>query len=180
MLLKYKLQQTFFSSVDRKSQLEDAYDKLVVHCYELNETDFEPVTASQIMAEHLNKQMSEYLNMADTTMARYEDKIREAEAYLSGKEPPPTLPPTLPPPPPPASPTALQPTPRTTPAILRPNSDLKPCMLEKECSYQECMHFTELWTSYIIAGYGSEDNIPQETLYIQLQPFINAFGGRNS
>ena len=73
----------------RKSQLEDAYDNLVVHCYELNETDFEPVTAPQIMAEHLNKQMSEYLNMADTTMARYEDKIREAEAYLSGKEPPP-------------------------------------------------------------------------------------------
>ena len=36
------------------------------------------------------------------------------------------------------------------------------------------MHFTELWTLYIIAGYGSEDNIPQETLYIQLQPFINA------
>ena len=87
----------------RKSQLEDAYDKLMEHCYELTETDFEPVTAPQIMAGHLNKQMSEYLNMADTTMARYEDKIREAEAYLSGKEPPPTLPPTLPPPP--ASPT---------------------------------------------------------------------------
>ena len=26
----------------------------------------------------------------------------------------------------------------------------------------------------MIAGYGSEGNIPQETLYIQLQPFINA------
>ena len=47
-------------------------------------------------------------------------------------------------------------------------------MLEKECSYQEVVHFTELWSSYIIAGYGSEKNIPQETLYIQLQPFVNA------
>ena len=150
----------------RKSQLEDAYDKLVVHCYELNETDFEPVTAPQVMAEHLYKQMSECLNLADTTMARYEDKIRDAESYLSGKEPPPTLPP----PPPPASPTALQPTPRSaTHAIFRPNPYLKPCMLEKECSYQECVHFTELWTSYIIAGYGSEDNIPQET---QLQLYL--------
>ena len=36
------------------------------------------------------------------------------------------------------------------------------------------MHFPELWSSYIIAGYGSENNIPQVTLYIQLQPFINA------
>ena len=35
-------------------------------------------------------------------------------------------------------------------------------------------HFIELWSSYIIAGYGSEKNIPQETLYIQLQPFVNA------
>ena len=102
-------------------------------------------------------------------MARYEDKVKDAESFLSKKEPPPTLPP------PPASPTALQPTPRSaTPAIFRPNPNLKPCMLEKECTYQECVHFTELWTSYIIAGYGSEDNIPQETLYIQLQPFINA------
>ena len=36
------------------------------------------------------------------------------------------------------------------------------------------MHFIELWKNYMIAGYGSEDNIPQETLFIQLQPFINA------
>ena len=125
----------------RKSQLEDAYDKLVEHCYELSETDFEPVTAPQVMAEYLNKQMSKLLITADTTMARYEDKVKDAESYLSGKEPPPTLPPTLPPPPPPASPTALQPTPRSaTHAIFRPNPDLKPCMLEKECSYQECVH----------------------------------------
>ena len=141
------------------------------HCYVLSETDFEPVTAPQVMAEYLNKQMSDLLNTADTTLARYEDKVKDAESFLSRKEPPPTLPP----PPPPASPTALQPTPGSaTPAIFRPNPDLKPSMLEKECSYQECVHFTELWTSYIIAGYGSEGNIPQETLYIQLQPFINA------
>ena len=47
-------------------------------------------------------------------------------------------------------------------------------MLEKECSYQEVVHFTELWSSYIIAGYGSEKNIPQETLYIQLHAVVNA------
>ena len=47
-------------------------------------------------------------------------------------------------------------------------------MLEKEYNYQEVTHFIELWSSYIIAGYGSEKNIPQETLYIQLQPFLNA------
>ena len=76
----------------RKSQLGDAYDKLVEHCYELTETDFEPVTAPQVMAEYLNKQMSELLNTADTTMARYEEKVKDAEFYLSGKEPPPTAP----------------------------------------------------------------------------------------
>ena len=42
----------------RKNQLEDAYDKLVEHCYELSDTDFEPLTAPQTMAEYLNKQMS--------------------------------------------------------------------------------------------------------------------------
>ena len=36
------------------------------------------------------------------------------------------------------------------------------------------MHFTQLWESYIVAGYGSKKNIPQEMLHIQLQPFINA------
>ena len=46
-------------------------------------------------------------------------------------------------------------------------------MLEKECNYQECMHFIEVWKNYIIAGYRSEDNILQETLSIQLQPFTN-------
>ena len=35
----------------RKSQLEDAFDKLVEHTYELNDTDFEPLTAPQVMAE---------------------------------------------------------------------------------------------------------------------------------
>ena len=29
----------------RKNQLEDAYDKLVEHCYVLSDQDFEPVTA---------------------------------------------------------------------------------------------------------------------------------------
>ena len=51
----------------RKNQLEDAYDKLVEHCYELSDQDFEPLTAPQTMAEYLNKQMSELLNTADTT-----------------------------------------------------------------------------------------------------------------
>ena len=33
----------------RKHQLEEAYDKLVEHCYDLSETDFEPVTAPKVM-----------------------------------------------------------------------------------------------------------------------------------
>ena len=61
----------------RKSQLEDAYDKLVEHCYELSETDFEPVTAPQVMAEYLNRQMLELISTADSTMIRYEDKVRD-------------------------------------------------------------------------------------------------------
>ena len=80
----------------RKSQLEDAYDKLVEHCYELTETDFEPVTAPQVMAEYLNKQMSELLNTADTTMARYEDKVKDAESYLSPSRSTSTSTPSLP------------------------------------------------------------------------------------
>ena len=55
----------------RENQLEDAYVKLVKHCYELSDTDFEPLTAPQTMAEYLNKQISDLLNTADTTMARY-------------------------------------------------------------------------------------------------------------
>ena len=92
---------------------------------------------------------------------------------MSKKESPPTLPPA-----PPASPVNLQPTPPySTPkliAMFRPYPDLKPSMLEKESSFQEVVHFTELWSSNIEARNGSKKNILQETLYIQLQPFINA------
>ena len=125
---------------------------------------FEPVTDPQVMAEYLNRQMLDLISTADSTMIRYEDKVREAETHLSMNELPSTQPPAQPPPPPPTS----QPASRPTLAIFRPNQDLKPSMLEKECNYQECMHFIELWKNYIIAGYGSEDNIPQETLSIQL------------
>ena len=141
----------------RKSQLEDAYDKLVEHCYELSKTDFEPVTTPQVMAEYLNRQMLDLISTSDSTMIRYEEKVREAESHLSMTELASTQPPAQPPPPPPTSPTARQPASRPSLAIFRPNQDLKPCMLEKECSYQECMHFIELWTSYFIAGYGSEE-----------------------
>ena len=159
----------------RKNQLEDAYDKIVEHCYELSDQDFQPLTAPQIMAEYLNKQMSELLHTADTTMSRYEEKVKDAESFLSKKEPPPTLPPPPPPALPPLPPINLQPTPKSSsPAMFRSYPDLKPSMLEKECNHQEVTHFIELWSSNIIAGYGSEKNIPQETLYIQLQPFVNA------
>ena len=51
------------SAVDlRKNQLEEACDKLIEHTYELNDTDFDPLTAPQVMGEYLNKQMSELLN----------------------------------------------------------------------------------------------------------------------
>ena len=50
----------------RKNQLEDAFDKLVEHCYELTDQDFEPLTAPQVMAEY--KQASELLNQADLTL----------------------------------------------------------------------------------------------------------------
>ena len=136
----------------RKNQLEDAFNKLVEHCYVLTDQDFEPPTASQVMAEYLDKQASELLNQADLTLTKYEAKIKEAENIMSRKQPPPTLTSA----PPPASPIHLQPTPKSsTPAMFRPNPDLKPSMLEKECSYQEVVHFTELWSSYKIAGYGS-------------------------
>ena len=121
----------------RKNQLEDAFDKLVEHCYELTDQDFEPLTAPQVMAEYLNKQASELLNQADLTLAKYKAKIKEAENIMSRKEPPPTLTSA----PPPASPTNLQPTPKySTPAMFRSYPDLKPSMLEKECSYQEVVH----------------------------------------
>ena len=55
----------------RKSQLEDSYDKLVEHCYELTEADFEPETAPQTMAEYLNRQMINLIDTADQTMIRY-------------------------------------------------------------------------------------------------------------
>ena len=67
----------------RKNQLEDAYDKLVEHCYELSEMNFEPLTAPQVMAEYLNKQMSELINQGDLTMTKYKRKIKEAETFLS-------------------------------------------------------------------------------------------------
>ena len=112
--------------------------------------------------------MLDLISTADQTMIRYEVKIKEAEAHLS--EGSPSTQPSAQPPPPPA---ASQPAPKPSLTIFWPNQDLKPSMLEKECDYQECMHFIDLWKNYIIVGYGSEDNIPQETLAIQLQPFVN-------
>ena len=102
------------SSVDlRKNQLEEAFDKLIEHTYELADTDFDPLTAPQVMGEYLNKQMAELLNKADLTLAKYEVQIKEAERTMSKKDPIPTLPPA-----PPASPVEQQSTtPAPTPAI---------------------------------------------------------------
>merc|ERR1711872_1199633 len=106
---------------------------------------------------------------ADQTMIEHEEFVKEAEAHLSTI----TAPQTKPSAQQPATSQAPQPAPKATMSIFRPNQDLKPAILEKECTYSECLHFIELWKNYMIAGYGSEDSIPQETLAIQLQPFIN-------
>ena len=60
------------------------------HCNELSETDFKPVTTPQVMAEYLNRQMLDLISTADSTMIRYEEKVREAEAHLSMTELPST------------------------------------------------------------------------------------------
>ena len=153
----------------RKNQLEDSFDKLIQHCYELTEADFDPETPPQKMAEYLNKQMVSLIEAADQTMIEHEEFVREAEAHLSTI----TAPQTKPSAQQQATSQAPQPAPKATMSIFRPNQDLKPAILEKECTYSECLHFIELWKNYMIAGYGSEDLIPQETLAIQLQPFIN-------
>ena len=58
------------SAVDlRKNQLEEAFDKLIEHTYALADTNFDPLTAPQVMGEYLNKQMADLLNKADLTLA---------------------------------------------------------------------------------------------------------------
>ena len=113
--------------------------------------------------------MSVLLNKAELTLAKQEDRIKEAEKVMSQKDPAPSLPPA----PPSASEQPSIP-PTLTTAMFRPYPDLKPSLLEKESSYQEVVDFTQVWESYIVAGYGSRRNIPQEMVHIQLQPFINA------
>ena len=65
---------------------------------------------------------------------------------------------------------------RQAPAIpiFRAQSDLKPAPLEASSSYRECKHFCEVFSSYLAAGYGGEDRIPQAMICIQLQPFVSA------
>ena len=85
------------SSVDlRKNQLEEAFDKLIEHTYELADTDFDPLTAPQVKGEYLNRQMTELLSKADLTSTKYKDRIKEAERAMSQKDPPPSLPPAPP------------------------------------------------------------------------------------
>ena len=158
------------ASVDlRKNQLEQAFDKLIEHTYELVESDFSPPTPPQVMGEYLEKEMAGLLSKAELALANQEDWIIEAEKVMSQKDPAPSLPPA------PAS-ASEQPSipPTSTTAMFRPYPELKPSLLEKETSYQEVVHFTQVWESYIVAGYGSRRNIPQEMVHIQLQPFINA------
>ena len=57
------------------------------HTYDLADTDFDPLTAPQVMAEYLNKQMAELLNKADLTLTKYEVQIKEAERTMSKKDP---------------------------------------------------------------------------------------------
>ena len=113
------------------------------------------------MREYLLKEMSGLLNKAELALAKQEDRIKEAEKVMSQKDPAPSLPLA----PPSAS---EQPSPSPTTAMFRPYPDLKPSLLEKESSYQEVVHFTQVWESYIVAGYGSRKNIPQEMVHIQL------------
>ena len=68
---------------NRKTQLEDSFDKLIQHCYDLTEADFDPETPPQKMAEYLNKQMLSLIEAADQTMIEHEEFVKEAEAHLS-------------------------------------------------------------------------------------------------
>ena len=111
----------------------------------------------------MNKEMTGLLHKADLALAKHEDRIKEAEKVMSQKDPAPSLPPA---PPSASEQPSIPPTPTT--AMFRPYPDLKPSLLEKESSYQEVVHFTQVWESYIVAGYGSRRNIPQEMVHIQL------------
>ena len=72
------------ASVDlRKNQLEQAFDKLIEHTYELVESDFSPPTQPQVMREYLLKEMSGLLNKAELALAKQEDRIKEAEKVMS-------------------------------------------------------------------------------------------------
>ena len=100
----------------RKNQLEEAFDKLIEHTYELADTDFDPLTAPQVMVEYLNKQMTDLLNKTDLTLAKYEDRIKEAERTKSQKDPLPSLPPA----PPATQVEGTSTPPDPTPAMFRP------------------------------------------------------------
>ena len=100
-----------------RANFKTNFDKLVEHCYELTEADFEPETAPQMMAEYLNKQMLSLIKTANQTMIKYEEFVKEAEAHLSKIEVPQTKPPAQQPPPSLAS----QPAPKPTMSIFRTN-----------------------------------------------------------
>ena len=149
----------------KKEALESAFEDLITHIHDMDSTSFQPPTDPYEMAQSVELTISQRSGETKEKLETHDDAIKKAERILAKKL---TLKTVLPGPP-----VQVE---RQAPAIpiFRAQSDLKPSQLEASSSYMECKHFCEVFSSYLAAGYGGEDKIPQEMICIQLQPFVSA------
>ena len=149
----------------KKEALESAFEDLITHIHDMDSTSFQPPTDPYEMAQSVELTINQKSRETKEKLETHDDAIKMAERILAKQL---TLETVLP-----APPVQVE---RQAPAIpiFRAQSDLKPAQLEASSSYMECKHFCEVFSSYLAAGYGGEDRIPQEMICIQLQPFVSA------
>ena len=149
----------------KKEALESAFEDLITHIHDMESTSFQPPTDPYEMAQSVELTINQKSRETKEKLETHDDAIKMAERILAKQL---TLETVLP-----APPVQVE---RQAPAIpiFRAQSDLKPAQLEASSSYMECKHFCEVFSSYLAAGYGGEDRIPQEMICIQLQPFVSA------
>ena len=145
----------------KKESLETAFDDLITHIHGMDSTSFNPPTDPYDMAQSVELTINQKSREVKEKLETHDDAIRKAERILAKQM---TLETVLPGPP-----VQVE---RQAPAIpiFRAQSDLKPAPLEASSSYRECKYFCEVFSSYLAAGYGGEDRIPQAMICIQ--PFV--------
>ena len=137
------------------SQLSDEFIDTIT---DLDETMFDNPDKSTVI-ETIEAEVNKFEYLLNDIMEQKEETILAAESTASGPQ---------------IQTIQVQPEQVTTGdtwSSFKPQGNLKPTFLEKTCNHLETVHFVNTFEIYIRDGYRGK--IPDNTVWMQLQPLIN-------